>query len=472
MANYLTKGVLLAAGMFAAAAAPITATAVAQSAGAVVDSPNRIIEVGVGKGTLLALPRTISDVFVVDQRVADVEVKSERELYVFGTGGGETTIYATDSRGRTVYSASVRVTQNTDQMREVLAFALPDAKVNVTALNGMVLLSGTVASPDEVAEATRLVTALGGADTTIVNKLRTATPPQVMLRVRFAEVSRNLLKDFSASLEILGSEDFIFGIFRGRDGINVADTPLGREVTLTAPGNGTGLGFFDTFGNTDVGALLDALEQDGLITVLAEPNLTALSGETASFLAGGEFPIAVSDGDGGVSVEFKQFGVSLAFTPTVIADSRIALRVRPEVSDLSEAGAIRLNSISIPALTTRKAETSIELGSGQSFMIGGLMRNSMTSSVEKTPFLGDLPVLGALFRSQNFRRDESELVIVVTPYLVRPVDGRLPLPTDGVRAPNDAERILLGNMAKPAAGAPVDARRAAETDARPGFSVR
>src|SRR6185503_13724170 len=195
---------------------------------------------------------------------------------------------------------------------------------------------------------------------------------------------------------------------------------------------------------TDLLGSLDLMQNDGFVTTLAEPTLTALSGETASFLAGGEFPIPVSQAIGAVTIEYKQYGVGLAFTPAVLADGRISMRVRPEVSQLSDAGSVKLNGFTVPALTTRRAETTVELGSGQSFMIAGLLQNSNTNSVEKAPFLGDIPVLGALFRSTKFQRNETELVIIVTPYLVRPVSGQLATPADGYRAPDDIQRNFLG----------------------------
>jgi pilus assembly protein CpaC len=189
---------------------------------------------------------------------------------------------------------------------------------------------------------------------------------------------------------------------------------------------------------------LNLAETDGLVTTLAEPNLTALSGETATFLAGGEFPIPVPGSNGAVTIEFKQYGVGLAFTPYVLADGRISMRVRPEVSELSTQGAIKLGDFTVFGLTTRRAETTIELGSGQSFMIGGLLRNTSSNDINKAPFLGDIPILGTLFRSTGYRRQESELVIIVTPYLVRPVSHQLAVPSDGYRAPNDAQRNFMG----------------------------
>ena len=210
---------------------------------------------------------------------------------------------------------------------------------------------------------------------------------------------------------------------------------------------GTTLGIAGHAFGMDILSTLQLAENDGLVTTLAEPTLTALSGETASFLAGGEIPVPESAGLGAVSVTFKQYGVSLSFTPFVLANGTISMRVRPEVSQLSDAGSVKLNGFVIPALTTRRAETTVVLGSGQSFVIGGLLQNNHNNSPSKAPFLGDLPILGTLFRSNSFRKDESELVIVVTPYLVKPVDAnKIVLPTDGYRSPTTTERVLLGKM--------------------------
>lgn len=462
-------------GCAAALSLAAMATPATQAQDTTITSASSSLNVGVNKGTLIRLERSMSDVFVANQKIADVQVRSDRLLYVYGVGAGETTIYATDGAGRIVYSANVRVAQNIDQIRTMLGLAMPGAAITVNSMNGMTLLTGTVANPEEVEEATRLVKTFVGEGQAIVNKLQTATPAQVNLRVKFAEVSRSLVKELGINLTTIDNTGgFLFGMARGRGtGALTYDAIEGTWTLNQNPGSTTIGGVASLFG-LDVGAAIDALEQDGLVSLLAEPNLTALSGETASFLAGGEFPIAVSDGNGGISVEFKEYGVGIAFTPTVLDGGRISLRVRPEVSELSEAGAIRLDNISIPALTTRRAETSIELGSGQSFMIAGLLRNRVGTTQEKTPLLGNLPILGALFKSDRFARDESELVIVVTPYLVKPTNTRLALPTDGLAIPNDAERWLLGKTFKGAKAPVAEAKTAGPptvaSTAAPGFS--
>jgi pilus assembly protein CpaC len=441
--------------------------------------PSESLNLSQGTGTLVRLSAPMTDLFVANDSIADVQVRSSRQLYVFGKGRGETTVYATDKSGRVVYAANVRVGTNISSVDEMLHLAMPEAAIQATPMNGLVLLTGTVASPTDVEEASRLVQAYVGEGTQVVSRLRSATPLQVNLKVRIAEVNRSLLKQFGVNLLTSDSTGgFQFGIAQGQGiqlptvGEDGAVTPakvIRNTIGSTLMGSGKLFGI-------DILGSLDLAEVDGLVTTLAEPNLTALSGETASFLAGGEFPVPISQALGSVTIEYKQYGVGLAFTPIVLADGRISMRVRPEVSELSTEGSIRLNGFDVPALTTRRAETTVELGSGQSFMIAGLLRNVSTNNIDKAPFLGDLPILGLLFRSTRYRRQETELVIVVTPYLVRPVSGQLALPSDGYRAPTDVQRNIEGQSfmgrsgppAVPAVGTPT---AAAPVAANPGFKL-
>ncbi|MBW8752880.1 MAG: type II and III secretion system protein family protein [Sphingomonadales bacterium] len=463
----------------ACAAAPLAALMTAGPALAApppsVMRPANDLVLSIGRGQLVTTGGTMTDVFVANDSVADVQVKSSRQLYVFGKAGGETTVYASNSAGDIVWSANVRVGSNIDSVDQMLHLAMPDAKIGVATMGtGTYLLTGTVASPEDAAEAERLVQAFVGGkagDANIVSRLKTATPLQVNLQVRFAEVSRSLVKNLSVNLtSIDGSSGFQFGIGQGRSGFASTFSPgtatgVGNKVTVMVPDINNPGKFIQVPGSavnpTDIGTTLagagrlfglnllgalDAGEQIGLVSTLAQPNLTALSGETADFLAGGEFPIPLSQGLGTTTIEYKKFGVSLSYTPTVLANGRISLRVRPEVSELSSEGSIVLNGFSIPALTVRRTETTVELGSGQSFMIAGLMKNSSQNSIRKLPGAGDLPILGSLFRSTSFQKGETELVIVVTPYLVNPVDANdIKLPTDGYNAPNELQR-LLGNQ--------------------------
>ena len=408
--------------------------------------PSETLTLSKGTGTLVRLSGPMSDVFVANDTIADVQVRSATQLYVFGKGRGETTVYATGKNGRVVYAANVRVGNNISSVGEMLTLAMPEASIQATPMNNLVLLTGTVASPTDVEEAQRLVQAYVGEGTQVISRLRSAVPLQVNLKVKIAEINRSLAKDIGVNLLGQGGD---FSVSQG-EGIFVPKFGEVPEPGKDATGQilrsviGTTLGLRKSILGLDLITRINLAEADGLVTTLAEPNLTALSGETASFLAGGEFPIPISQSLGAVTIEYKQYGVGLAFTPIVLADGRISMRVRPEVSELSNEGSIKLNGFDVPAITTRRAETTVELGSGQSFMLAGLLRNAQTNNVDKAPFLGDLPILGALFRSTRYRRSETELVIIVTPYLVRPVSGQLALPTDGYRAPTDVERVLEG----------------------------
>ena len=454
--------------------------------------PTTELSLSVGRGQLINLPAPISDVFVANEAVADVQVRSATQIYVFAKAAGESSIFATSKSGGVVYSANVRAGKNVNSIDQMLKLAMPEASITATTMNDLILLTGTVAGPDDSAEATDLVQTMVGEGTKVISRLRTATPLQVNLQVKIAEVNRSLIKDIGVNLlnrDTTGG--FLFGVAQGRQAIGISDIATAGFPTVPAsnffpgatgqipinpatglpvlkPGGAgtaynfanlaggagrTSIGLAGKFLGLDFASAIDLAETEGLVTTLAQPNLTALSGETASFLAGGEFPIPISQDLGTITIQYKQYGVSLAFTPTVLADGRISMRVRPEVSELTSEGTIRLNGFEVPGITTRRAETTVELGSGQSFMIGGLMRNSQTNSIDRAPGLGNVPVLGALFRSTRYRKSETELVIIVTPYLVKPVSaGQIALPTDGFKAASDLERILLGRTQSGSSG--------------------
>jgi pilus assembly protein CpaC len=457
--------------------------------------PTSHVELSVGEGQMINLPRNVASVWTSNPKVADVYVNSARQINLFGKDDGEATIIATGADGSVVYGTQVRVSQNLPSINEVLHAAMPDADVRVMNVGQTAILTGTVASPEDAAFATQLAGSQlnPGVDLSkpgaqckicVVNRLRVATPLQVMLKVKIAEVSRDLLKQVGVNLLSRDpTSGFQFGIGQGSPGTfgspaspdgSTAATPKSFNILAS----GTTLGMAGHILGLDLLSTLNLAETDGLATVLAEPTLTALSGETASFLAGGEFPIPVSQSLGAVTIEYKQYGVGLAFTPIVLQDGRISMRVRPEVSQLSDAGSVTLNNFVVPALTTRRAETTVELGSGQSFMIAGLLQNTNSNNISKAPGLGDLPILGALFRSTKFRRQETELVIIVTPFLVRPVSTQLATPTSGYRAPTDPERIFEGQTFKGVSGpaarvsapAPGMVTGAAAT-AAPGFKL-
>jgi pilus assembly protein CpaC len=490
---------VLALGVAAVPAAPAAAkwhpapkrARAAAPAPAATPLTGQAITLSTGRGQLITLSRPMSDLFVADPNIADVQVRSPTRLYVFGKGAGETTVSATAKDGSVVFSTTVRVGTNMGNVAQMLKVAMPDAQITATPMNGVVVLTGTVQAPDDIEEANRLVTAFVGKDIQVVSRLKTATPLQVMLKVRFSEVSRDLSKNIGFNILTRdNSGGFLFGASQGTPGTisTVAGVP-GSSTAVNANGATVGSTVYNMLANAagstrfgfaghllglDILTALDLAETDGYATTLAQPTLTALSGETASFLAGGEIPIPVPQYQGVTTIEYKEYGVSLAFTPTVLGDGRISLRVRPEVSQLTSS-TVSIQGYQIPGLTTRRAETTVELGSGQSFVIGGLLNNNTSNSVNKAPFLGDLPIIGQLFRSNGWKRSESELIIVVTPYLVKPVgDSKIMLPTDGYRMGSDAQEVLLDQhsdstaskkRAKPVATPPVTSPAVG-----PGFS--
>lgn len=409
-------------------------------------SNNLMIEAN--KGVLVRMEQPISDIFIADPSVADIQVKSPRLVYIFGKKTGETNVYAMDDKDELVYSANLVITQNIVEIQKAIDTLMPHTNVTVKGINGMIVLDGYVKSPEEAAMIERMVKAVVKDGPELMSRLTITTPTQINLRVKIAEVNRDIVKELGFNWQnALSGSGVLFGVATGAAPFQLETDPVtgltNKVYQLRNIGTNSLFGSVAT-GGLDLNAVIDALEGEGHLSVLAEPNLTAISGKPASFLAGGEFPVPVPE-RGDVGIEYKQFGVGLNFTPTVMNEQKITLQVAPEVSQLSNAGAIRIQGISVPSVSTRRASTTVELGSGQSFAIAGLIQNSITNDTSKFPGLGDIPILGALFRSERFRKQETELVIVVTPYIVRPVDERqIVLPTDGSKNPTDMERYLSG----------------------------
>jgi len=435
----------------------------------------KLIIMSVGESRVVDLPAKMSDVIIADPQVADVHVRSQNQLYILAKRPGETDVTVTSSGGKVLYSTSIRVGNNLTSIDQMLKLAMPDSDIIVSKMNGLLLLTGTVKAPEDAAEAERLVQAFTQNNGTVVSRLRTATPLQVNLQVKISEVSRNLIHQVGTNFQGLGRGVGSFTGYVGRSTRNFITTEnsaLGRTYVFNQPADSRNtLGFVADLFGMDIAGALDLAETTGLATTLAQPNLTSLSGETASFLAGGEYPYTISNGTQGNSIEFKQYGVQLAFTPTVLSDGRISLRVRPSVSSLDFA----INA-EVPALRTRSAETTVELGSGQAFMIAGLLSNSTANNIDKVPGIGNIPILGSLFKSRRFQRDETELVIVVTPYLVKPVNASdVRLPTDGFRNANEFQGILMQRGSEGVSGErapmPSVAPSAAPTDPATGQPV-
>ena len=407
-----------------------------------------VVQLPVSQGQLIRLDRPITSVFIADTEIADVGIKSQQLIYVFAKRPGTTTIYATDENDNVLASVTLVVTHNLGQLNQVIAQAMPGRNIQVQSVTGGIILSGSVPTALDAEDARRLAERFLGANEEIINRLQVTMPNQVNLRVRIAEINRNTLKNLGINwAAVAGNADALFGIATA-----LPVNPLGVASSLT--GTGTLL-----TKNFDLTATVDLLNQQGLATVLAEPNLTAISGETASFVAGGEIPVPVEQqDDGSLTIELHPFGVTLAFTPTVLGTNRISMRVRPEVSALSAANSITFgagtsSAITFPGFTVRRAETTVELASGQSLAIAGLVRADQVLNADKVPGLGDIPVLGDLFKSDSFNRSETELVIVVTPYLVEPVSGpdMVALPTDQATGPEGSQRVAITGGAAPGA---------------------
>ncbi len=432
----------------AAPAAPPAANTL--SGGAVfTGTSGKDLNIEINRGALVRLSKAADTVFVANPDIADIQVKSTRMIYVFGKKAGETVLYAVDGDDNVLLNTRVRVTHNLAAFRTALRSAAPTSAIEVSTVGDSLVLSGDAGSAVQAENVRRLATRFAPGEGAVVNQMRVTTPNQINLRVRIAEVAREDLKQFGinwdAAFNISG---FTFGLFTGNP-VVLGDFVLGGANTISRRANNVNNAYGGyQKGGYDINGLIDALATENLITVLAEPNLTAMSGETANFLAGGEFPIPVaqSGNANAITIEFKKFGVGLAFTPTILENGRVNLKVRPEVSQLSTVGSIQAVGFNIPSLTTRRAETTVELASGQSFAIAGLLQNNSTQDVNKVPFLGDVPILGALFKSDRYRRNETELVIVVTPYLVNPVSANVvAAPTDGYVQPTDGQRILFGS---------------------------
>lgn len=412
----------------------------------VVEQPGRqAVSLETGNGRVLTLPGPAANVFVADPRVAEVRPASPNTLFVFGVGSGRTTVAAMDNDGHAVAQFEVSVRPSSFASGEVegtLARLLPSSRIRVVAQPNGMILTGFVGSPSDAARAVAIVKGFAPAGQTIENQMTVQGSVQINLRVRVVEIQRSVTRALGIDWQTMGSIGKFALNFGTANGLGIASAAAG----------------FLKVGAPDANAVIDALAQDNLLRILAEPNLTVMSGQPGSFLAGGEFPIpvtgAASNSNGGttVTVTFKKYGVSLDVVPTVLTDGRINLHVAPEVSQLSNTGSVNYSSgtagasqFSIPGLIVRRAETSVELGSGQSFAIAGLLQDNTTQITSGLPFLGELPILGPLFRSNAYQRNETELVIIVTPYIVRPVDDPAALSTgnDRYQPPNDLERILL-----------------------------
>ena len=407
--------------------------------------------VAVNKSQVLRVDRPFAQALIGNPEIADILPLTNRSLYVLGKQTGTTSLTLYDARRNLIAVIDVVVGPDVVGLRRQLSEFIPGEEIGARLSNSSVVLTGVVSSAPAAERAVQLARTYAGDN--VINMLSIGSTQQVMLEVRFSEMRRGAARQLGFNHAFISDS----GGFQGGFGDNAVSTAvLTNENGSPTIALGAILQAFGvvageySLGPLNLFSALDALERRGVVTTLAEPTLVALSGETANFLAGGEFPSPVQQsGTGGeagaISVEFKQFGVSLAFTPTVLEDGIINLVVEPEVSSIDRSAAVSINGIVIPGLQTRRARTTLELRDGQSFAMAGLLRRDFQDTVRQFPILGSIPIIGTLFRSTQFQNDDTELVIIVTPRLVRPMPAMAArLPTDRVQPPNEIELFLLG----------------------------
>jgi len=427
------------------------------------------LAVPVNKSQVLRSDRPFAKALIGNPDIADVLPLSDQSIYVLGKKMGTTSLTLYDRRNMLIAVVDIAVGPDVIGLKRQLSELMPNDQVGARIANDSVVLEGIVSSGPAADRAVQLAETY--APGKVINLLSIGSAQQVMLEVRFSEIKRGALKDLGFSSFVSGSGNNGFqGVIGGGASLtgSVGSTtttstdPVTGDITTTTTPNPPTLSLgaiVDSFGiltrmfhigGLNFDATFNALERKGVITTLAEPTLVALSGETASFLAGGEFPIPVAqsggtDGNATISVEFKPFGVSLAFTPTVLADGVINLEVAPEVSSIDPTASVVVNNLRVPGLQTRRAQTTVELRDGESFALAGLIRRDFQDTIRQFPILGSIPIIGSLFRSTNFQKEETELVIIVTPRLVKPVRAAaMKVPTDRAMPPDEVDLFLLG----------------------------
>lgn len=427
---------------------PAAAPAEAQTRAAVsMGAQSQLISLPRGSSMAVDLPADARDVIVPNPLVAEAMLHSPRRITIIGLAPGETDAVVLDNAGRTILSLRIRVDAGVSALQDTLSRVMPGSNVHAEAVNDSVILTGTVFSPGEADRASQVARAFVSAPEKVINMMTIEGSDQITVRARVVEVQRTAVKqlglDATAVLASVG------------EGLT-----LTQAATFAISGNqlgGGSLTYEDSAGDgSSLEGSLRAFERAGLVRILAEPNITTANGESAEFLAGGEFPVPVGqevDGNGTkVTIEFKPYGVRLAVRPIVLSPGRISLQLSTEVSELTSLGAFTLggttgSSLVIPGLSVRRASNTVELPSGGSLMIAGLLREDTRQNIDQLPALGDLPVLGALFRSRDYLSGETELVIIVEAYIVSPTSpGRMQTPADGLRIANDAQTILFGQL--------------------------
>jgi pilus assembly protein CpaC len=418
---------------------------------------SRFVRLGLNKSMVIRLPTASRDVLLGNPAIVDAVVRTQNTAYLFAKSVGQTNAFFFDGNGRQILSLDIEVALDGKALQRLIDRAIPMSRITVDTVNSNVILSGTAANGAEARRAVDLAAAFvggsaGGGATggapgaapagagpgNVINNITIIGKEQVMLRVRVAELQRDVLKQFGIDTRALFSSG---GLTVGFLNAN----PFTINGPLTGPAAGLGSSFVGK--GVEIDALIKAYERDGLIRTLAEPTLTAISGENAKFLAGGEFPIPVAQDDDRTTIEFKPFGVGLGFTPVVMSEGRISMRITSEVSETTPENSIRTDRLSIPGLKVRRAETTVELPSGGSMVMAGMIQERTKQDLNGVPGVKDLPVLGALFRSRDYLSNETELVVIVTPFIVTAVnENKLATPLDTLNVASDPQTILWGRL--------------------------
>jgi pilus assembly protein CpaC len=407
----------------------------------------RFLGLGVGKSVVVDLPRDIKDVLVADPKIANAVVRSSQRAYIIGAAVGQTNIVFFDSAGQQIAAYDIAVTRDLNGVRAALKATLPNAEIQIEGLGEGVILTGSASSPIEAQQAGDLAARLVGGVDKVVNSIVVRGRDQVMLKVTVAEVRRDIIKQRGIDLSANLNYGTAVVKFNNTNPFTQLGSPLVSNNALTT-----------SFGGTpSVQAALRAMESAGVVRTLAEPNLTAISGESATFIAGGEFPIptgitcqtnaAGAVGQCAPSIQYKKFGISLNFTPIVLTEGRISLRVMTEVSEVSNDNSLNISGLTVPSIKTRRAETTLEIPSGGAMAMAGLIQDQTKQAINGLPGAAQLPILGSLFRSRDFINSQTELMVLVTPFVVRAVAQKdLSRPDDGFAATSDPQGDLLGSV--------------------------
>ncbi|EGF91885.1 bacterial type II and III secretion system family protein [Asticcacaulis biprosthecium C19] len=447
----------------------------------------QVLRLPKGRSAVVDLPTDAADVFVSNPAVADAVLRTPRRIFVLGVEGGQSDAIFFDAQGRQILNLSIRVEAATDELTDTVHRLFPTSKVEVQSLNGRVVLSGLAQNNAQADQIARLAASYVTKPEDVINLMSIAGKDQVTLKVRVIEVQRSAIKQLGLSSDIVynnGSQSYSYGrgntygtngtSYGGRGlcygqnnvvtnnftdsnsvtdqtAVTLEDTPVVNRTLTATIGSAVNTTWRTLTGSSNA-TCLQAFERVGLIRTLAEPNLTAVSGEAAKFLAGGEFPVPVAEDDAGrITVEFKPFGVGLGFTPVVLSEGRISMKISTEVSEITNVGAFTSNgsNLTIPGLSVRRAETTVEMQSGGSLMIAGLLQSKYKQSIDSLPGMTSLPILGSLFRSRDFLNEDTELVVMVTPYIVDPVHpDQLQTPADNLEFADDMSTVFMGRLNK------------------------